>query len=414
MHSAALKQATTLIDGGIAAQAAALARSANDGVVLTNGADLTPSPVDWAWRNWLARGKFHILGGAPGQGKTTLAMAIAATMTVGGRWPDGSYCAKGNVLIWSGEDDPADTLLPRLMAMGADVSRVHFVTGSVIGGQTVPFDPARDLLALTEKAQTIGKVALLIVDPVVSAVAGDSHKNTEVRRALQPLVDLGAMLGAAVLGITHFSKGGAGKDPTERITGSVAFGALARVVIVAAKSHDDEGNERRIFARAKSNIGPDDGGFDYTMDQIELESHPGIFAARVLWGQALDGTARDLLGNAEDSEGDKSERDDAKAFLTSLLNDGPVSSKQVKADSDGAGYSWATIRRAQKEAGIEVVKQGFGKAGVWLWTLPKVLKECKGAHSQSVSNLSILGKSEHLRAVESAPTEASPDDVEVF
>lgn len=414
MHSAALKQATTLIDGGIAAQAAALARSAHDGVVLTNGADLTPAPVDWAWHNWLARGKFHILGGAPGQGKTTLAMAIAATMTVGGRWPDGTHCAKGNVLIWSGEDDPADTLLPRLMAMGADVSRVHFVTGAVIDGQTVPFDPARDLLALTEKAQTIGKVALLIVDPVVSAVAGDSHKNTEVRRALQPLVDLGAMLGAAVLGITHFSKGGAGKDPTERITGSVAFGALARVVMVAAKSHDDEGKERRIFARAKSNIGPDDGGFEYAMDQIELESHQGIFAARVLWGQALDGTARDLLGSAEDTDGDKSERDDAKAFLTSLLNDGPVSSKQVKADSDGAGYSWATIRRAQKEAGIEVVKQGFGKAGVWLWTLPKVLKECKGAHSQSVNTLSILGINEHLRAVESVPTEASPDDVEVF
>ena len=63
----------------------------------------------------------------------------------------------------------------------------------------------------------------------MSAVAGDSHKNTEVRRALQPIVDLASRLDAAVLGITHFSKGGAGGDPAARVVGSVAFTAVAAV-----------------------------------------------------------------------------------------------------------------------------------------------------------------------------------------
>ena len=67
----------------------AIQRLAPDGVVLTCGSDLTPKPIDWLWLHWLALGKLHILAGAPGQGKTTLALAAIATLTSGGRWPDG-------------------------------------------------------------------------------------------------------------------------------------------------------------------------------------------------------------------------------------------------------------------------------------------------------------------------------------
>ena len=156
-----------------------------NGVVLTCGSELTPEPVQWLWPNWLALGKLHILAGAPGQGKTTIAMAMAATVTIGGRWPDGTRCEAGNVLIWSGEDDPADTLLPRILAAGGDRSKVFFISGSQIAGEVEPFDPARDMGYLLAAVEQIGGIKMLIVDPVVSAVTGDSHKNTEVRRALQ-------------------------------------------------------------------------------------------------------------------------------------------------------------------------------------------------------------------------------------
>lgn len=181
-----------------------------DCVILKSGADLVPAPIPWLWRDWLALGKLHILAGAPGQGKTTIALALAATLTIGGKWPDTTRCETGNVLIWSGEDDPADTLLPRLMAMGAARDRVHFVTGTRIAGQLMTFDPARDMHQLLKAIETVGGISLLIVDPIVSAVAGDSHKNTEVRRALQPLVDLASNCNCVVLGISHFSKGGQG------------------------------------------------------------------------------------------------------------------------------------------------------------------------------------------------------------
>ena len=94
-----------------------------DGVMIERGSDLRIVAVNWLWRNWLARGKLHLLAGAPGQGKTTIALAFAATVTSGGRWPDGASCKAGNVLIYSGEDDPSDTLAPRLLASGADMCR---------------------------------------------------------------------------------------------------------------------------------------------------------------------------------------------------------------------------------------------------------------------------------------------------
>jgi hypothetical protein len=70
-------------------------------------------------------------------------------------------------------------------------------------------------------------------------------------------VNLAQRLDCAALGITHFSKGTGGREPIERITGSLAFGALARVVLVAAKLPEDrpEGGPARILARAKSNAG---------------------------------------------------------------------------------------------------------------------------------------------------------------
>jgi len=391
-----------------------------DGVMLTCAASLKPEPVRWLWGAWLARGKLHVLAGAPGQGKTTIALSMAATVTRGGLWPDGGRAPVGNVLVWSGEDDPADTLLPRLLAMDADPSRVFFVSGTRIAGEVEAFDPARDMAALEAQALAIGGVRLLVVDPIVSAVTGDSHKNTEVRRALQPVVDLAARLDAAAIGISHFSKGGQGSDPASRVVGSIAFTAVARVVLVAAKVKGDDGNERRILARAKSNIGPDRGGFEYSIEQAE--PLPGIHASFIAWGAAVDGTARDLLAEPDElpqGEGEASAKDEAEEFLVQLLGEGPAPTKHVEAEAKAAGISWRTVRRASDALGIQKRKID----SVWYWSKPNLsnhvgqvekINDSTPEDSTERSKGSNIPNGESSGQVESSQAPGAADEGEVF
>ncbi len=351
-------------------------------------------PVRWLWEGWLARGKLHILAGAPGTGKTTLALGFAATLTVGGRFPDGARCDLGDVLIWSGEDDPADTLAPRLAAMGADLKRVHFVASVHDAHGRRAFNPSTDVAPLLDTLRGGVTPRLVIVDPIVNAIAGDSHKNAEVRQGLAPLVELAAEIDCALLGISHFTKGTAGRDPVERVTGSLAFGALARVVLAAAKKPEDQGGGR-LLARAKSNIGPDGGGFAYSIDVVAVPNYPTVQATRVLWGESVQGTARELLADAEIDTDAGGEQRDAADWLRDLLAAGPMDSNEVRRAADANGISWATLRRAKKRIGAESEKAGM--SGGWSWFLPKVLKDAEDAQEKYVST---FGESEHLRESE--------------
>jgi|MTBAKSStandDraft_1061840.scaffolds.fasta_scaffold08437_6 putative DNA primase/helicase len=335
-------------------------------VKLVCAADIKPEAVKWLWPGWIPRGKLSLLAGAPGTGKSTLAFAIAVTVSISGIWPDGGQADQGNVVIWSGEDDAADTIIPRLIACGSDLSRIH-ILGGMSGPDPRTFDPAKDLPALQQALKGRG-VTLLIVDPVVSAVASDSHKNTEVRRSLQPLVDLAADAGCAVLGISHFSKGTAGRDPVERVTGSLAFGALARVVLATAKLPEEHGGAR-LLARAKSNIGPDTGGFHYHLEQVEIPGYPGIFNSRVLWGKAVDGAARDLLAEAERNDDNKTETDMATEWLTDLLTTGSMKASDVTREAKAAGIGSKPLRSAREKLGVKTTKKGF--PGCWWWSLPE-------------------------------------------
>ena len=353
-------------------QGTAMNAAADNGearVQLLRGTDIRIEPIRWLWHGWLARGKLHVLAGAPGTGKTTIALALAATITAGSRWPDGSRCEAGNVLIWSAEDDAKDTLAPRLIAMGADMSRVRFIGTITIDGEPMPFDPARDMSELRRAATELGDVRMLTIDPVVSAVAADSHKNTETRRSLQPLVHFAETLDAAVFGISHFSKGTVGRDVVERVTGSIAFGAMPRIVLAAAKEQESDGQER-MLVRAKSNIGPDGGGFRYVLQQRAVPGYPTIDASAVLWGDALAGTARELLAVADQAThpNERSEAEDAKSYLAQALKGASMTAGTIFAEAKKNGYSERQIQRAATRLGVIKDKQGM--TGGWLWTLP--------------------------------------------
>ena len=352
------------------------------GLILLKASELKPQPINWIWNGWIAEGKFHLLAGVAGTGKTTISLALAASVTTGGRFPDGTKSPCGNVVMWTGEDDITDTLTPRLMAMGANLERMYFVDGVVDADGKRPFNPSADMPTLEEAISKVGNVSLLIIDPIVSVINGDSHKNAEVRKDLDPLIRMSEEGGFAVLGITHFSKGTTGRDPIERITGSLAFGAVARLVLVASKSQGEDGNDGRIFVRAKSNLGPDEGGFKYFLEQAITDV--GIETSRVAWGSAIDGAAKDLLGEAE-AESDGGGVEGCMRLISDTLAVGSVSAKEMEKDCNGAGYSTSTMKRAKKRLGIEAIKVGMGKGSCWVWEMPKGLKNAKESHIKSLT-----------------------------
>ena len=337
-------------------------------VVVLQGSAIEAKPITWLWDGYLPLGKLTLLAGAGGTGKSTLAFSIAGIITNGGVWPDGTRCTSaGNVLIWSSEDDPADTIKPRLMAVGANESRYGVVSGIVDEqGHASSFDASRDVAALREAVAQIGGIKLLIVDPIVSVVTGDMHKANDVRSSLQAIVDFASECDCAVIGITHFAKGTAGKNSAERVIGSQAFAAMARMVLVAAK---EEESDRRVFTRAKSNNSIDTGGFSYSIEALTLMQN--IVATRVVWGESLEGSSRSILAGVESEESADggSQLARAKKFLVETLRNGPTPTKELMEHArEIHGISSDTVRRAQKELSIAARKLSMG--GGWVWELP--------------------------------------------
>jgi putative DNA primase/helicase len=336
-------------------------------VTLIQCSSIAAKRITWLWNGFIPQAKLTLLAGAGGTGKSTLIFSFAGIVSNGGTWPDSSRClTPGNVLIWSSEDDASDTIVPRLMAVGANLDRCGVISGAIDeNGLRCPFDAARDMDRLRDAIDQIGGVSLLVIDPIVTAVTGDMHKANDVRRSLQAIVDFAAEMNCAVIGITHFAKGTAGKNSAERVIGSQAFAALARMVLVAAKEED---SQNRVFTRAKSNNSADTGGFGYTIEAIMLPG--GIEATRIVWGEALEGSSRSILSEIEGEVNEEAgQLGAAKQFLINTLRNGPTPSKELLEHArEGFGVSAVTLRRAQKELGIIATKATF--AGGWNWSLP--------------------------------------------
>jgi RecA-family ATPase len=215
-------------------------------------AEIEPKRIDFLWAGRIARGKHTAIAGEPGDGKSQLSIYIAATISRSGEWPCGEGRAPvGNVIIFNAEDGADDTVVPRLIAAGADLERVHIVSAVLQDGGKGrrTFNLQADLELLERKIAEIGGVALVIIDPISSYMGKtDSHKNSEVRGALEPVSEMAERLKVAILSITHFSKSGAGNNTKalHRFIGSIAFVGAPRAAFAVVEDADNEG---RILTR---------------------------------------------------------------------------------------------------------------------------------------------------------------------
>lgn len=385
-------------------------------IAYCKASEIQAKPIRWLWKGRIARGKVSMLAGNPGLGKSQITASLAAIVSTGGVWPvDRTQCERGNVVILSAEDDPADTIRPRLEAAGADLERVIILDGIIrhTDGSGRALSLKSDMDRLDDTLIAIGDVALVVIDPITAYLGDvDSHKNAEIRGSLAPLSDLAAEHATAVLCVSHLNKSG-GSDAMLRVTGSLAFVAAARAAFLVAK--DKENEARRLFLPMKNNIGNDRTGLAFEVQSAQMKSSAGLIdTSRVMWeAEAVTVTADEAMI----SRGDPDERgalEDAKTFLREVLKDGAIASKQVRAEAAEAGYSWRTIRRAKDELQITPTKTRFD--GGWEWSL--TAKVSKNPEDVQQNNVDPFGKVGHLRSVRAwtEPTfEVIPDDdAEVF
>lgn len=339
-----------------------------NGLIYDRVSDLKLRPIEWLWPNRIARGKVTLIAGHPGLGKSQISASLVAITTTGGRWPvDRSTAPKSAAIILSAEDDPADTIGPRLVAAGADITRtfvVRAVHNEDGNGREVQrtFDLGRDIAHLGEMIRDVGEVGLVIIDPITAYVGNiDSHRTSDVRGLMAPLSELAEHHRVAIVAISHLRKQAG--EALMSVTGSLAFVAAARAAYIVAK--DPENDRRRLLLPAKNNVGDDKTGLSYTIESALVGE--GIPTSQIMWGSELvTASADDVLGRSFDAQ-KRMERNDAAVWLRSVLADGPVSTKDLQREAKGAGYSWSTIKRAKTTAGAVADKSAFD--GGWRWSL---------------------------------------------
>jgi putative DNA primase/helicase len=373
------------------------ARAGAGSLITRRMSDVNAKPVNWLWPRRIARGKVSIIAGNPGLGKSQVTASIAAIVTTGGRWPvDRSQCTPGDVVFLSAEDDPADTLRPRLEAAGANLQRVHCMDAVILGysgegqQQNRAFSLQRDLEGLSVKLTELGDVAAVVIDPITAYLGDvDSHRNAEVRALLAPLSEIAAKHGTAIIGISHMNKS-VGTEALMRVTGSLAFVAAARAAYLVAQ---DPGNPaRRLFLPMKNNIGPDSEGLAFRIEAATVQSAVGpLQTSLVVWDSEPATTTADEVMRTQVPEHGSALRD-AEEWLREELSE-PAPATEISRMAANAGISRRTLQRASESLGIIKGKAGM-RAG-WMWSLPaNMTKSFEEAQPNSLDTFGNLG---HLR-----------------
>jgi hypothetical protein len=316
-------------------------------------------PVQWLWPGRIPEGGLTVLAGEPGLGKSLLSLWLASRLSRGelGGTPAAS-------LFLTAEDSREHTVLPRLVAAGAELEQVVFPPAARDGLERAVRLP--DDVGYLRELITRTAARLVVFDPLVAYLPAkvNTWQDQSLRGALAPLAALAQEQGTAVLLIAHLNKG-RDADPLRRLGGSIGLAAAARSLLLLARDPDDPEGEtgaRRVLAHAKSNLGQLASSLAYRIEAKAIGSE--LQAPTLVAGGGSRFSAAELLALNEPEE--RSKLGEAEALLRAELEDGPRPVNELRAAAQGLGISITTLERAKKQLGIRSFKLDLGR---WAWEL---------------------------------------------
>lgn len=327
-------------------------------LVLTPASKIDPEPVVWAWEDdgygRIPAGSVSLFAGREGTGKSSFLIWLAAQITTGSL--PGSFRGEPRSVIYLAvEDSWKFTIVPRLIASGADLDLVYRAdVVRAIDEETVslslPLDNEMLRLAISD-----GEVAMVALDPLMSAISDtlDTHVNRQVRQALDPLVSIAERTGAIIAGIAHFNKSN-GVDASSLITGSGAFKDVARSIFAFAA--DDDG---KVITQTKNNLGH--SGLPSLAYRIIEAIVPTAKGDAKVGRLVLDGNSersvQDILSDQGSTGRDEKTR--AEDYLKTALAGGPRRSREVEEEAQQAhSIVKRTLDRARADLKIPAEKCG--------------------------------------------------------
>ena len=374
-------------------------KAAPNQYVLANGRKATLTPMSqikmkrarWLWDRRIAMGSLSLVAGQPSMGKSTFVYWMAAALTNGTLFGEFEGKAK-DVIICATEDDYEVTIKPRLVAAGANPERIFRIEMTSANDIADGLNLVEDLEVIRAASDDLD-LGLVILDPLMSRLGGkDSHKDSEVREALEPLTSLARDCGFGILGLIHFNKSGKA-DPMSLLMGSAAFGAVARSVHVVMQDPEDDAKQRRLLGTVKNNLGPISGEGDHdlstyafhiesvTMD-TEDDDEQQLVTSRLVWEATSDITINAALeqtqaiARADSKPKKETKQDAAAAWLEALFtkHDRPLTKAEVvqAAQNDKlSSHTEANLNRAIKRDEFETYRKydKENKVTIALWGL---------------------------------------------
>ena len=321
--------------------------------------------IEWLLYPFIPFGKVTIIQGDPGEGKTTMVLQIIAKLTRGEpillnkksqkeAQQDSEENLKQevlsqdnpiqpvNVIYQTAEDGLGDTIKPRLLAAGADCSRVL-----VIDDREQPLTMVDVRL---EEAIMQTKARMVVLDPIQGFLGTDvdMHRANEIRPLMKRVAVLAEKYHCAIILIGHMNKNSNGKS-SYRGLGSIDFQAAARSVLIVGRLKDEP--ETRVMCHVKSSLAPEGRSVAFRLDK----------ETGFQWIGEYDISADDLLSG--DARGQKSRI--AKEFLLDILADGGMAQKKIEEEASKQGIKKKTLRNAKQELEIDSDKRG----NQWFWIL---------------------------------------------